>query len=144
MSEEENNLIKERRAKLAELRARGHAYPNTFRRNAHAGELHGFYGDKDAAALDAEPVTVALAGRLLAKRIMGKASFAQLRDMTGAIQLFVQGAAVGDDAYAEFKTWDVGDLVGVEGVVMRTKTGELSVRAERVSMKRMASATSSA
>ena len=134
MSEEENNLIKERRAKLAELRARGHAYPNTFRRNAHAGELHGFYGDKDAAALDAEPVKVALAGRLLAKRIMGKASFAQLRDMTGAIQLFVQGAALGDDAYADFKTWDVGDLIGVEGVVMRTKTGELSVRAERLQL----------
>ena len=134
MLEEENSLIKERRAKLDALRARGNAYPNTFRRNTHAGELHGFYGDKDAAALDAEPVQVALAGRMLAKRVMGKASFAQLRDMTGAIQLFVQGSAIGDDAYADFKTWDVGDLIGVEGVVMRTKTGELSIRAERVQL----------
>ena len=132
MADDDNNLIKERRAKLAELRARGIAYPNGFRRNAHAGELHGFYGDKDAAALDAEPIRVALAGRMMAKRIMGKASFAQLKDMTGSIQLFIQQSALGDDTYADFKTWDVGDLIGVEGTVMRTKAGELSVRAEKL------------
>ncbi|MCA1799178.1 MAG: lysine--tRNA ligase [Xanthomonadaceae bacterium] len=132
MSEEENSLIKERRQKLALLRERGHAYPNDFRRNAHAGELQGYYGDKDAAALDAEPVQVALAGRLMAKRIMGKASFAQVKDFTGTIQLFVQQAAVGEAEYADFRTWDVGDIVGAEGVVMRTKTGELSVKVERL------------
>ncbi len=132
MSEEENSLIKERRAKLAALRERGNAYPNGFRRNAHAGELHGFYGDKDAAALDADPVHVAIAGRMMAKRVMGKASFASLKDMTGTIQLFVQGAAIGDDSYAEFKTLDVGDIIGVEGTVMRTKAGELSIRADKL------------
>jgi lysyl-tRNA synthetase, class II len=77
-------------------------------------------------------VRVSVGGRMMAKRIMGKASFVQLKDSTGTIQLFVQQAAVGDDAYADFKTWDVGDIVGAEGVVMRTKTGELSVKAERL------------
>ncbi len=127
-----NDLIRERRSKLAALRKRGGAYPNDFRRNAHAGELHGYFGDKDAAALEREPVTVAVAGRVMAKRLMGKASFVRLMDFTGSIQLFVQAATVGADVYDDFKTWDVGDLVGAEGVVMRTRTGELSIKAERV------------
>ncbi len=128
----DNNLIRERRAKLTELRQRGQAFPNDFRRNSHAGDLHGYFDGKDAAALEAEPVRVAVSGRMMAKRIMGKASFVQLQDMTGSIQLFVQSATVGDDSYAEFKAWDVGDIVGAEGVVMRTRTGELSIKADSI------------
>jgi lysyl-tRNA synthetase class 2 len=132
MSEEdENHLIGERRAKLAKLRERGIAFPNDFRRNALAGDLLSAYGSKSAEALDASPVRVSVAGRMRAKRVMGKASFAKLEDSTGAIQLFLQQSALGE-AYDEFKGWDVGDVIGAEGVLFRTKTNELSVRAERI------------
>ena len=132
MSEEnENHLIGERRAKLVKLRERGVAFPNDFRRNALAGDLLRVYGGKSAEALDASPVRVSVAGRMRAKRVMGKASFAKLEDSTGAIQLFLQQSALGD-AYDEFKGWDVGDVIGTEGVLFRTKTNELSVRAERI------------
>jgi lysyl-tRNA synthetase class 2 len=131
MSEDENHLIAERRAKLAKLRERGVAFPNDFRRSACAGELATAYGARSAEALDADAIRVRVAGRMRAKRVMGKASFAKLEDSSGAIQLFLQQAALGE-MYEEFKGWDVGDLVGVEGVLFRTKTGELSVRAERL------------
>src|ERR1700736_3507556 len=132
MSEDdENHLIGERRAKLAKLRERGIAFPNDFRRNALAEDLSNTYGGKSAEALDASPVRVIVAGRLRAKRVMGKASFAKLEDGSGAIQLFLQQSALGA-AYDEFKGWDVGDVIGAEGVLFRTKTNELSVRAERV------------
>ncbi|MDP9087888.1 MAG: lysine--tRNA ligase [Pseudomonadota bacterium] len=132
MSEEdENHLIGERRAKLARLRERGVAFPNDFRRNALAGDLLSAYGGKSAEALDASPVRVSVAGRMRAKRVMGKASFAKLEDSTGAIQLFLQHSALGG-AYDEFKGWDVGDVIGTEGVLFRTKTNELSVRAQRI------------
>jgi lysyl-tRNA synthetase, class II len=131
MSEDENHLIAERRAKLAKLRERGVAFPNDFRRSACAGELATAYGARSAEALDADAIRVRVAGRMRAKRVMGKASFAKLEDSSGAIQLFLQEAALGE-MYGEFKGWDVGDLLGVEGVLFRTKTGELSVRAERL------------
>jgi lysyl-tRNA synthetase class 2 len=132
MSEnDENHLIGERRAKLAKMRERGIAFPNDFRRNALAGDLLNAYGGKSAEALDAAPVRVSVAGRMRAKRVMGKASFARLEDSTGAIQLFLQQSALGA-AYDEFKGWDVGDVIGAEGVLFRTKTNELSVRAERI------------
>lgn len=132
MSEEdENHLIGERRAKLAKIRERGIAFPNDFRRNALAGDLLSAYGGKSAEALDASPVRVSVAGRMRVKRVMGKASFAKLEDSTGTIQLFLHQGALGD-AYDEFKGWDVGDVIGAEGVLFRTKTNELSVRAERI------------
>jgi lysyl-tRNA synthetase class 2 len=132
MSEDdENHLIGERRAKLAKLRERGIAFPNDFRRNALAGDILNAYGGKSAEALDESPVRVSVAGRMRAKRVMGKASFAKLEDSTGAIQLFLQQSALGA-AYDEFKGWDVGDVIGAEGVLFRTKTNELSVRAERI------------
>jgi lysyl-tRNA synthetase, class II len=128
---DENHLIAERRAKLARLRERGIAFPNDFRRNALAGDLLTAYGAKSAEALDAAAIRVSVAGRMRAKRVMGKASFAKLEDSSGAIQIFLQHSALGD-AYDEFKSWDVGDVVGAEGVLFRTKTNELSVRAEKV------------
>jgi lysyl-tRNA synthetase, class II len=128
---DENHLIAERRAKLARLRERGNAFPNDFRRNALAADLATAYGDKSAEALDAAAVHVSVAGRLRAKRVMGKASFAKLEDSSGAIQIFLQQSTLGE-SYDEFKGWDVGDVIGAEGELFRTKTGELSVRVQRL------------
>ena len=128
---DENHLIGERRAKLAKLRERGIAFPNDFRRNALAADLLTAYGEKSTEALDAAQVRVSVAGRMRAKRVMGKASFAKLEDSSGAIQVFLQQSALGE-AYDEFKGWDVGDIVGTEGLLFRTKTNELSVRADRI------------
>jgi len=128
---DENHLIAERRAKLARLRERGIAFPNDFRRNALAGDLLTAYGEKSGEALDAAAIRVSVAGRMRAKRVMGKASFAKLEDSSGAIQIFLQQSALGE-AYEEFKTWDVGDVIGAEGVLFRTKTNELSVRADKI------------
>jgi lysyl-tRNA synthetase class 2 len=129
---DENRLIAERRAKLAALRTQGIAFPNDFRRTDHAGDLQQQYGDAGkwtGEALEGEGRRVALAGRLLAKRVMGKAAFAQVQDVSGRIQLFLQSTALGD-AYEAFKGWDVGDIVAATGTLMRTKTGELSVKAD--------------
>ncbi len=129
--QDDNKLMAERRRKLDELRAGGvPAFPNDFRRDALAGELHAKYGETPADALEALGVRVAVAGRMMAKRIMGKASFTQTRDMSGAIQLFIQRDAIGDEAYAAFKTWDVGDIIGAAGTLFRTRTGELSVKVD--------------
>ena len=133
MTDEHNPLIAERRAKLEALRAEGvPAFPNDFRRDALAAELLLGYGDQTDAVLEAEPVRVRVAGRMMLRRIMGKASFAKLQDSSGQIQVFVQREALGELDYDAFKGWDIGDIVGAEGVLFRTKTGELSVRVERL------------
>jgi lysyl-tRNA synthetase, class II len=131
MSDDDNRLIAERRAKLAKIRERGVAFPNDFRRNALAGDLSIAYGAKSAEFLDREPIRVSVAGRMRAKRVMGKASFAKLEDGSGTIQVFLQQQALGE-AYEDFKSWDVGDVIGAQGTLFRTRTGELSVRAELV------------
>jgi lysyl-tRNA synthetase class 2 len=131
---DENALIAERRGKLAALRGQGVAFPNDFARTHYAGDLQDTYGDVErwsGEALDAEGLRVAVAGRIMAKRIMGKAAFVQIQDMSGTLQLFLQANALGE-TYDAFKHWDIGDIVGAEGPVMRTKTGELSVKAERL------------
>ncbi len=129
---DENKLIAERREKLRALRAGGIAFPNDFRPDTFAGDLQREFEDADRWNADALAVAarrVRVAGRLMAKRIMGKASFAQIQDLSGRIQLFLQQAALGD-AYDAFKSWDIGDIIGAEGTLMRTKTGELSVKAD--------------
>ena len=131
--DDENPLISERRAKLARLRAAGVAFPNDFRRNALAGDLHAAFGERDDEWLIANPTTVKVGGRMMFKRVMGKASFAKLADRTGQIQLFLQAEVLGD-AYEDFKSADVGDILGAEGVLFRTKTGELSVRVAALRM----------
>ena len=128
---EENKLIAERRAKLAQLRAAGIAFPNDFRRTALAGDLQSAYAERDAAWLESNGPQVAVGGRLLLKRSMGKASFAQLADRTGEIQLFLQQQLLGAQ-YEEFKHYDLGDIVAAEGRLFRTRTGELSVRVEKL------------
>jgi lysyl-tRNA synthetase class 2 len=124
-----NEQIALRRAKLAELRQKGGAFPNDFRRNVVAAELHAEYGGKDPAWFDANAVRVKVAGRMMAMRVMGKASFCQLQDMSGRIQCYLQRDVLADK-YDEFKKWDLGDIVGVEGALFKTKTGELSVKAD--------------
>jgi Lysyl-tRNA synthetase (class II) len=133
-AEDENHVIAHRREKLARLRAAGVAFPNGFRRDTLAAHLHGSYGERSAESLETVDQRFALAGRLLAKRVMGKASFAQLQDMSGRIQLFVQQNALGDAAYDAFKGLDVGDIVGVSGGLMKTRAGELSLRVERLDL----------
>ena len=132
--QDENSLIAQRRAKLDALRKDGNAFPNDFRRNAVAGELHAEYDEKDNDVLEAEPIRVNVAGRLMAKRVMGKASFVQLQDMSGRIQLFLQRDSLPEGVYQNFKTWDVGDIIGAEGTLFKTKTGELSVRTDTIRM----------
>jgi lysyl-tRNA synthetase, class II len=131
---DENHLIAERRAKLQALRGQGIAFPNDFRRGDYAGDLQAEYSDAEAwttEKFEALGRRVAIAGRMIAKRVMGKASFVQLQDMSGRVQLFLQQGALGE-VYDAFKGWDVGDIVAAEGVLTRTKTGELSVKAERL------------
>ena len=125
--EDENKLISERRAKLAQLRSQGPAYPNEFRRDALAADLHATYQEHDAAWLEANPVHVRVGGRMMLKRVMGKASFATLADRSGSIQLFLQDGTLGA-AYQAFRGFDVGDILGAVGALFRTRTGELSVR----------------
>ena len=127
---DENKLIALRRQKLVDLRQAGNAYPTDFRRDALAAELHAAYDGKDNTELEASPVRVSVAGRVLAKRIMGKASFARLRDMSGDIQLFVQKNTLAEGLYEDFKNWDLGDILGAAGTVFKTKTGELSVKVD--------------
>ncbi|MGH8250447.1 MAG: lysine--tRNA ligase [Steroidobacteraceae bacterium] len=128
---DENALVAERRAKLARQRAGGPAFPNDFRRDALAADLHATWGERSDEWLGANPVRVRVAGRMMFKRVMGKASFAKLQDSSGQIQAYLQAGTLGD-AYEQFKDWDVGDIVAAQGVLMRTKAGELSVRAESV------------
>lgn len=130
---DENEQIAQRREKLARLREETIAFPVDFRRNVIAGELHAEYGEMDPAELDTRNVRCKVAGRLMSRRIMGKASFAHIQDMSGKIQLFVQRDSLAEGFYNEqFKKWDIGDIVGGEGVLFKTKTGELSVRVDKV------------
>ncbi len=135
---DDNQLIAERREKLKGLReaqaqGKGVAFPNDFQPAHHAADLQAQYADTTAEALEAAPVTVSVAGRMMLKRVMGKASFATLQDGSlgttgGRLQIYVTRDALGEELYAAFKHWDLGDILGAEGTLMKTKTGELSVK----------------
>jgi lysyl-tRNA synthetase class 2 len=129
---DEDHIVAERRAKLRELRAAGVAFPNDFRREHLAADLHRAYGELPKEALERQPVRVSVAGRMMLKRVMGKASFATLQDMSGRIQLYVSNDATGAEAHAAFKHWDLGDILGAEGTLFKTRTGELTVHANAV------------
>ncbi len=124
---DDNRLVAERREKLNQLRAAGQAFPNDFRRNALAGQIVAAYAAHEPESLERENVEVRVAGRLMAKRVMGRNTFAKIQDRSGQIQLFVQRDVVGEALYADFKKWDLGDIVGARGKVFKTKTGEVSV-----------------
>ena len=134
MAEKESEQVRQRREKLRRLRARGGAYPNDFRRDAEAGELEARYRGVEAEELGRLAPGVAIAGRLMARRVMGKSSFADFQDVSGRIQLLLRRDELAEGVYAEFKQWDIGDIVGVKGTVFRTRTGELSVRAAEISL----------
>ncbi|MEA3119136.1 MAG: lysyl-tRNA synthetase, class [Paraburkholderia sp.] len=125
---DENKIIAERREKLHALRESGVAYPNDFCPTHRADDLQTAYAETDKDALEATGLSVAIAGRMMLKRVMGKASFATVQDGSGQIQFFVTPADVGAEAYEAFKKWDLGDIIAARGVLFRTNKGELSVR----------------
>ncbi len=124
-----NHSVEERRAKLRELCAHGNAFPNDFRRSHLAADLHRDYGTNSNEELEPRKVEVTVAGRMMLKRVMGKASFATIQDMSGRIQIYVTNDGTGEAVHAAFKHWDLGDIVGATGTLFKTKTGELTVKA---------------
>ncbi len=132
-TEDENKLIAERRKKLSAIRENGVAFPNDFRRNVMAGELHAEYGEKSREELEQLNVRVSVAGRMMLKRVMGKASFATVQDMSGRIQFYVMRDELPGGVYNDhFKKWDIGDIIGGEGVLMKTNKGELSIKVDSI------------
>lgn len=130
---DEQEQIKQRRSKLTELRDNGIAFPTDFRRNVIAAELVAKYDTLSKEQLEAEPIRVKLAGRMMTRRIMGKASFAHLQDMSGQMQLYVARDNLPENVYNEhFKKWDIGDILGAEGALFKTQTGELSVKVDDI------------
>ncbi|HET7866955.1 MAG TPA: amino acid--tRNA ligase-related protein, partial [Burkholderiaceae bacterium] len=129
---DENQLIAERREKLAALRARGVAFPNDFKPRDHAADLHRVHESHGGEALEAQPVAVSIAGRMMLKRVMGKACFATLQDGSGRMQVYVTHDAVGAEVLAAFKHWDLGDILGCEGTLFRTKTDELTIKVSAI------------
>jgi lysyl-tRNA synthetase, class II len=134
---DDNQLITERREKLTALRALAKskgaaAFPNDFKPRHHAADLHLRHGETENAVLEPQAIKVAVAGRMMLKRVMGKACFATLQDTSGRIQLYITQDTVGADVLAEFKGWDLGDILGCEGTLFRTKSGELSVKAASI------------
>ena len=130
---DEHSIIAERRAKLTALRSSGVAFPNDFRPLHKAAALHEHYGELDQPMLEAKPVEVTVAGRMMLKRVMGKASFATIQDASGnkadgRIQLYITNDLVGQEVHDAFKHYDMGDILGAQGVLFKTKTGELSIK----------------
>jgi lysyl-tRNA synthetase class 2 len=123
-----NEQIKQRQDKLSDLRKLGNAFPNDFKRQHLAKDLFDHYHDYENEILESKPVLVSVAGRMMTRRLMGKASFVHLQDMSGRIQLYIRQDALPTAQYETFQNWDLGDILGVEGVLFKTKTGELSVK----------------
>ena len=134
MTEEisQNELLALRRAKLDDLRSKGNAFPNNFKRNALAADLHSSYDSFKASELEKKKVAVSVAGRIMLQRIMGKASFITLQDLSGQIQAYIKSDNVDEETYKEFKKWDLGDVVDIKGKLFKTKTNELTVEAESI------------
>ena len=132
--QDENQLIALRREKLGEMRKAGVAFPNTFKREFYAEDLQQQYVDNDKPWFEENEVRVSVAGRIMLKRVMGKASFITISDMSGRIQIYVQKNMLGDALYDSFKSWDIGDIVGVEGALFKTNKGELSVKADKLQL----------
>jgi len=126
--QDENHVIAERREKLKAIRAAGVAFPNDFKPENFAADLHQQYGELENEALEGMAVNVKIAGRMMLKRVMGKASFATVQDRSGRVQLFISKDSIGEEVYESFKHWDLGDILAAVGVVFKTKTGELSIK----------------
>lgn len=127
-----NEQILQRREKLKNLREKGFAYPNNFHRDSLAHDLFLSYGNEDHDSLEVKNVHVKVAGRIMTRRVMGKASFIHIQDMSGKIQLYVKKDDLPDDLYEQFLHWDLGDIIGVCGIIFKTKTGELSIKVQEL------------
>ncbi len=135
MSEiDHHDLMAERKAKLDELRKQGQAFPNDFKRDAFAADLHAQYGSMEKEPLAEKDVVVKVAGRIMLRRLMGKASFTTINDMTGSIQIYLKSTELPEDQYEAFKKMDLGDIIAAEGRVFKTNTGELSIHATQVQL----------
>ena len=134
MTEEisQNELLALRRAKLEDLRSKGNAFPNDFRRDALAENLHASYDSFEQDKLESKNIEVSVAGRVMLQRVMGKASFITIQDLTGQIQAYIKADNLGEETYKEFKKWDLGDVVGLKGKLFKTKTNELTVEANSI------------
>ena len=124
--QDENNLFEVRKEKLKKLRKQGKDYPNSFRRNELAKDLIKEYSDLSKDDLENKSISVKVAGRIMLRRLMGKASFTTIQDMSAQIQLYLREDTLSN--YDDFKTWDIGDIIGVEGELFKTNTGELSIK----------------
>jgi len=131
---DENEIVALRRSRLTELRALGNAFPNDFRRQHLALQLHEEFGEANKEDLEAAAARTAVAGRIVLRRMMGKASFLTLQDVSGRIQLYVRQDEVGPETYEAFKSWDIGDIVGAAGSMMKTNKGELTVNVSEIRM----------
>ena len=134
MIEESNEQVIQRRHKLSVLRQNRQAYPNDFRRNVLAEELQQQFANADEAMLASSTQRFLVAGRMMTRRMMGKASFVHLQDMSGRIQLYIARDHLPEGVYADFKTWDLGDIIGAGGVIFKTQTGELSIKVDELKL----------
>ncbi len=131
----ENHLIAERREKLSAIRQKQSvAFPNSFRKDCSTTDIKAYAEGKDKAELDQNPKKVKIAGRIISKRLFGKGGFVVLRDQEGDIQLFLNTGLVGEEKFEEFSRWDIGDIIGAEGVISRSDKGELTVRASFIEL----------
>ena len=131
---DESEILTLRRARLTELRKAGNAFPNDFRREHLAEALHSRYGDESKESLSATQHEATVAGRIVLRRMMGKASFLTLQDVSGRVQLYVRQDAIGDAAYEAFKQLDLGDIIGATGSLMKTNKGELTVNVSAIQL----------
>ncbi|MFN0315678.1 MAG: lysine--tRNA ligase [Burkholderiales bacterium] len=132
IDQESNQIIEERRTKLSALRQQGNAFPNDFQRKDLAGDLQIDHDGKKNEELEPSAIAVAIAGRMMLKRVMGKASFATLQDMSGRIQIYLNNEGVGTESHEAFKHWDLGDILGAEGTLFKTRTGELTIKVSKI------------
>ena len=135
-AQDENTIISERRSKLQDIRERGIAFPNQFKPENFSQKLHELYDDKSKDELAGENIIVSVAGRMMLKRVMGKASFATIQDRYGRIQLYVARDLINNDSnpelYSHFKKWDLGDILGAKGKVFKTNTNELTIEVSKI------------
>lgn len=129
-----NEQIEQRKSKLLKLREKGNAFPNAFRRTHSAEQCLLPYSAETAEALETQNIVVFVAGRMMTRRLMGKASFVHLQDMSGRIQLYIKQDLLPEGLYDEFQSWDLGDILGIEGVLFKTKTGELSIKVHNMQL----------
>ena len=132
--QDENQLVALRREKLGQMREAGIAFPNAFQRENYAQNLQDEYGNKEKPWFEENEVRVSVAGRIMLKRVMGKASFITISDMSGRIQVYAQIKLLGEELYESFKGWDSGDIIGVDGLMFVTQKGELTVKADKLQL----------